>query len=161
MPDDLPPSPEPTSVSTRILKGIAFVLDDLVRVPGTKRRIGLDPLLGLVPGVGDFVTSAAGLALLATGARRKVPVSVYLRMTGNWLLNALVGAIPFLGDAFSFWFKSNRRNYLLLRAHLDSAGAEEAKSSGWWPLVILLSAAVFLFAMLGFVSVWLYRAVFG
>jgi len=107
------------------------------------------------------VSSVAGLTLLAAGARRKVPVSVSLRMAANWVLNALVGAVPFLGDLFSFWFKSNRRNYLLLRAHLDDQPGDAARKAGWWPMVILVSAVAIVCATLGFLAVWAFRVLFG
>ena len=153
--------PEVPKTRARLSKWVAFVLDDLVRIPGTQRRVGLDPILGLIPGAGDFFTSAGGLTLLAAGARRKVPVSVYLRMAANWMLNALIGVLPVIGDLFSFWFKSNRRNYELLRAHLDEQTGESAENAGWWPVAILLSAAAVVFAALGFLAVWVFRQLFG
>ncbi len=136
-------SPKLDEDKSMIAKWLAFVLDDLIRIPGTDRRIGLDPIIGLIPGVGDFLTSTGGLALLAAGAKRRVPKSVYLRMTSNWVLNSLVGAIPFVGDAFSFWYKSNRRNYELLNAHLENTiEAERKRSGGWWGILILSVAVV-------------------
>ncbi len=161
MPDAPDRNPKLALVRARFSKTVAFILDDLIRIPGTNRRVGLDPLIGLLPGAGDFLTSAAGLTLLAAGARRSVPVSVYLRMAGNWALNSLVGALPFVGDVFSFWFKSNRRNYELLRAHLDVQATGGGKPSGWWPLVILLGAATLVFATLGFLALWALRTLFG
>jgi len=161
MSPELPESPKWGVARARFAKTVAFILDDLFRIPGTNRRVGLDPIIGLIPGAGDFLTSASGLALLAAGARRSVPVSVYLRMAGNWVLNSLVGALPFVGDVFSFWFKSNRRNYELLRGHLDAQAAGAGRTSGWWPLVILLGAATLVFATLGFLALWALRALFG
>ena len=161
MPDVPDESPKLEIARPRFSKWVAFVLDDLIRIPGTNRRVGLDPIIGLLPGAGDFFTSAAGLTLLAAGARRKVPVSVYLRMASNWVLNSLVGAIPFAGDAFSFWFKSNRRNYELLRAHLDEQAKPGARKAGWWPMVILLSAVTLVFVTLTFLALWTFRALFG
>ncbi|MEJ6560715.1 MAG: DUF4112 domain-containing protein [Akkermansiaceae bacterium] len=141
-------SPKPDEEKNVISKWIAHVLDDLIRIPGTDRRIGLDPIIGLIPGVGDFLTSTGGLALLAAGAKRRVPKTVYLRMTSNWVLNSLVGAIPFVGDAFSFWYKSNRRNYDLLNAHLENTTeAERKKGGGWWGVIILGIAVLFVISM--------------
>lgn len=154
-PDAAPENP------TKISKWVAFILDDLIRVPGTQRRIGLDPILGLLPGVGDFFTSAGGLTLLAAGAKKKVPVSVYLRMSANWILNAFVGMLPFVGDLFSFWFKSNRRNYELMRAHLDERSGDEAEKSGWAAVFILVVSALFVFTGIGFLAFWVFRRLFG
>ncbi len=146
--------PPPKVDKATISKWIAFLLDDLIKLPGTEKRIGLDPILGLIPGFGDFATSAAGLALLAAGAKKRVPKSVYLRMIANWALNALVGAIPILGDIFSFWYKSNRRNHALLRAHLDETVGEDAEKQGWAPVIILIIVALLVFASIGAVAWW-------
>lgn len=123
-----------------IAKTLAWILDDLIKIPGTDKRIGLDPLLGLIPGVGDFLSSGAGLAILAAGAKKNIPKTVYLRMASNWALNALIGAIPVIGDAFSFWFKSNRRNHSLLSSYANNEITPGAARSSWWPFIILISA---------------------
>lgn len=131
---------EKTDEPSPLAKTLAWLLDDLIKIPGTDKRFGLDPLLGLIPGVGDFLSSGAGLAVLAAGAKRQIPKSVYLRMVSNWALNALIGAIPFVGDAFSFWFKSNRRNHALISTY---AGTAKASSKGtWWPFMILAGAVI-------------------
>jgi hypothetical protein len=93
---------------------VARVLDDLVRVPGTRRRVGVDPVLGLLPGVGDWVGWAASAHLLVAGARLGAPATVILRMAGNALVDAAVGAVPLLGDLFDLGWKANRRNLVLL-----------------------------------------------
>ena len=139
-------------IKTTISKWAAYLLDDFIKIPGTEKRIGLDPIIGLIPGFGDFATSTAGLSLLATGAKKKVPKSVYLRMIANWTLNALIGAIPILGDLFSFWYKSNRRNHTLLRAHLDVAHGEEAERSGWGPVIILIAFIILVFSLISVVA---------
>lgn len=99
------------------LRLITRVMDEALRIPGTRLRFGLDGLLGLLPGAGDAVTAAiSGYALLAaarTGASR----ALLARMAGNILLDAAVGAIPLLGDVFDFGFKANRRNLNLLEQH--------------------------------------------
>ena len=152
-------NPEDKSV---ISKWIAHILDDLIKIPGTDRRIGLDPIIGLIPGVGDFLTSTGGLALLAAGVKKRVPKSVYLRMTSNWVLNSLVGTIPFLGDAFSFWYKSNRRNYELLNDHLkNTTESERKKSSGWWGVAILGSAIVIVVTLFILIGWWISRLIEG
>ncbi|MGJ8696944.1 MAG: DUF4112 domain-containing protein [Verrucomicrobiaceae bacterium] len=144
-----------------VSKWIAFILDDLIRIPGTKRRIGLDPLIGLIPGVGDFLTSTGGLAILAAGAKRRVPKSIYLKMASNWVVNSLIGAIPFVGDAFSFWFKSNRRNYDLLAPHIGETATQERKGGGWWPVMILVAAVVIVFSVIGLMAWWGVRVLGG
>ena len=87
------------------------------RIPGTRRRIGLDGVVGLVPVVGDVLTAAVAFYPLAEGWRHGVPKRVLARMLGNLGLDVTIGAIPILGDLFDMRFKSNRRNVELLRRH--------------------------------------------
>ena len=142
----------------RYAKWMAYILDDLIKVPGTEKRIGLDPIIGLIPGAGDFLTSAAGLSILASSAKKKIPLGIYFRMIANWTLNALIGALPFIGDLFSFWFKSNQRNYHLLRNHLDDE-SENSKSS-WLPFPILGFAVLLVFALIGLLAIWSWKNLF-
>jgi hypothetical protein len=95
----------------------AHLLDDVVRVPGTRMRFGADPLLGLIPILGDPLAALFGGAILVIARRLQVPQPVFMRMWRNVFLNGIIAAVPVLGDAFSFAFKSNARNAaLLLRA---------------------------------------------
>jgi hypothetical protein len=90
------------------------VLDDLVPVPGTSWRVGLDPVLGLVPGLGDWIGWAASLHLLVAGARAGADAATLTRMAANVLLDAVAGAVPVLGDLFDLGWKANTRNLALL-----------------------------------------------
>ncbi len=100
---------------TRTTSGkIASVMDDCFRIPGTNIRFGLDPILGLFPGLGDTVASLIGVAIIGEGSRRGLSRIALATMAMNVLLNAAIGSIPIVGDAFSIWFKSNRRNHDLL-----------------------------------------------
>lgn len=103
------------------LRLIAVVMDNFIRVPGTSRRIGLDPLIGLIPGLGDGATGVAGVMTILRAAQRGVPRLIMAKMALNILLDSGVGAIPVVGDAFSFWFKSFQRNYDLLEQHGNGA----------------------------------------
>ncbi len=96
---------------------LARILDTAVQIPGTGIRIGLDPLLGLLPGIGDALASLVGSAILMMASQLRVPKIVMLRMSVNLLLNGVIGAVPVAGDFFSIWFKSNARNAELLRRH--------------------------------------------
>ena len=83
---------------------------------------------------------------LASATARWLPVGTLARMGGNMILNAAIGAIPVLGDLFSFWFKSNTRNYRLLNTYLESPhGAEEP--GGWWPVILILGVVATVFAL--------------
>lgn len=111
-------------------------MDDFLRVPGTKFRFGLDPIIGLLPGIGDVTSALISAVAFVQAARSGVPKILLARMAMNILINELVGIIPGIGDAFSFWFKSNVRNYELLRRY--SAAPAGSRKSDW----------VFVFAIL-------------
>ena len=96
---------------------LAWVMDDYFRVPGTNRRFGLDPLIGLIPGIGGGATGVLSAFTLFRGAQRGVPKIVLARMALNILIDSGCSAIPVVGDAFSFWFKSFARNHALLTKH--------------------------------------------
>lgn len=96
---------------------IAHILDDALHVPGTKLRIGADPLAGLMPVVGDAISTVWGAAILVSARQLNVPWSVLTRMAYNQFKNGLIGAVPFVGDLYSFGFRSNALNAaLMLRA---------------------------------------------
>jgi hypothetical protein len=94
---------------------LAKVLDTTVKIPGTRLYLGLDPLLGLIPGLGDALANLLGTVILVLAARLQVPKIVVARMSLNLLINGTVGAIPIVGDLFSVWFRSHARNAKLLR----------------------------------------------
>lgn len=124
---------------------IAWVLDDLIPIPGTKFRLGLDPLIGLIPGFGDSSTAVMSSMILIHGLRSGVPRIVLVRMALNVLVNSLVGAIPGLGDLFSAFFKSNRRNVELLDRHAGTA--TRASTTADWIFVGTLIGGVLLIAV--------------
>jgi hypothetical protein len=119
---------------------IAQVLDRSIRLPGTDLRLGLDPLIGLIPGFGDAVASLAGSMILFLAAQLQVPKIVLVRMSINIALNGVIGAIPLFGDLFSLWFQSNVRNVALLERHVAATGRA---STFWdWAFVAGLCAGI-------------------
>ncbi len=100
-----------SSAASRI---VAHWMDELFVIPGTNIRIGLDPIIGLFPGIGDAIASSVGFVILTEGIRQRVPLSALMRMGVNILINDAVGCIPIVGDAFSIWFKSNTLNLAIL-----------------------------------------------
>ena len=109
-----PPAPR----SLEHLQRITWWMDQGLRVPGTNFRFGLDPIIGLVPGFGDAVGALLGGAILLEAVRNRVAHYTLIRMTGNVALDALIGAVPLLGDLFDFGWKANTRNLQLLERHL-------------------------------------------
>src|SRR5712692_5970818 len=134
----LPPEEKERRASLEpLFKWIALIMDDFFRLPGTKLRFGLDPLIGLLPGIGDTASAIVSALALIAAAGRGIPKILLARMSINILINELVGIIPGIGDAFSFWFKSNARNYELLRKH--SASPTRSRKSDWIFVVAVLA----------------------
>jgi hypothetical protein len=131
-----------------LFRWLALIMDDFLRLPGTSLRFGLDPIIGLLPGIGDVASAIISAVALVRAARYGVPKILLVRMATNILVNELVGIIPALGDAFSFWFKSNVRNYELLRRY-SAAPARSRK--GDWIFVIAVLSLLFMIVCAGLI----------
>ena len=107
---------------------LAKLLDTAVGVPGTKLRVGLDALLGLIPGAGDAIGAALSGYIILAAARAGATRATLVRMVGNVAVDTLIGAIPVLGDLFDVAFKSNARNVALLE-RLNAEPAAVARGS--------------------------------
>ncbi|MEL4358188.1 MULTISPECIES: DUF4112 domain-containing protein [unclassified Luteococcus] len=135
-------------------RGLAHTLDDLVRIPGTTITLGVDALLGLVPGVGDAATTAMASLILVDAVRAQVPLPVLARMVANCGLDALLGQLPLVGDLADIGFRSNRKNLRLLeRAVADPRRVERnsvaylAAASAMVLLAVLVMIGATLFAL--------------
>jgi hypothetical protein len=111
--------PVPALERTRL---VAELLDDAIPIPLVDRRIGLDPLIGLLPGAGDAVAGAISLYIVAEALVAGVPASTLSRILLHVLVDVAIGAIPIVGDVFDALWKANRRNVSLLAEHFDAAG---------------------------------------
>jgi hypothetical protein len=100
-----------------MLRRWAVLLDSVFRVPGTRIRFGLDAIIGLVPGLGDFSAPVFAAVLIATGFRMRIPAVVQARMVLNAALDMLMGLVPLLGDLADVAWKANLRNLALLERH--------------------------------------------
>ena len=134
---------------------IAWLLDNSIPIPGTGRRIGIDAIVGFVPGLGDVVSGAIGLIVVARGAALGLPRVVIARMLVNTLLDFLIGSIPVIGDAFDLWFKANARNVGLMRTYL---GDRDRSTAPEWAFFAIL-AGVLVVVAAG--MVWLIGAIIG
>jgi len=134
------------------LRRYADLLDDGIRIPGTRFRIGLDPILGLVPGLGDMFGAVLSVAIIWEAARRGVPRSTLLRMALNVAIDAGVGSVPVAGDAFDALWKANRNNVALLERH---AGLPPSKPSRGIGLILLLVVLVLVCLGLAAGGAWL------
>lgn len=140
---------------TRRLRAVARLMDDLVRIPGTRIRFGLDPLIGMLPVAGDAAGALLSAYSLLVAFRLGAPAPVLLRMGGNIAIDALVGAVPFLGDLFDFGWKANRRNLLLLES-FEASPARVGRVSRALVLLAVL-ALLALLALTGWLGFWLVR----
>ena len=99
------------------LKRLADLMDAAFRIPGTQRKIGLDSLIGLIPGVGDLATTTVSLYIIREAWLLGLPKRKLAKMTWNVAVDAVVGAVPLFGDLFDFAFKSNSKNVALIAKH--------------------------------------------
>ncbi|GAA0554341.1 DUF4112 domain-containing protein [Halorubrum ejinorense] len=113
----------PESVDRAAVKRVlivAYVLDEGVRVPFIGYRIGIDPLLGILPGAGDVLSGGLSLYIVVEAARLGVSVTTLLRMIANISLDVVAGTIPVVGDLFDVVWKANTRNFELVVEELTA-----------------------------------------
>lgn len=115
---DLPMGTDALSVRRRI-EGMEKLLENSFTIPGVNYRVGLDSIAGLVPVVGDLVTAAMGMWLVWEAKNLGMPKWKLIHMTGNVAVDTAIGAIPVVGDAIDFFFRSNTRNLKIVKRHLD------------------------------------------
>ena len=104
------------------LDRLARLLDTAISIPGTKIRFGADAIVGLVPGIGDAVTTGLSAYIVYEAHRLGVPRPLLARMVANVAADGLLGAVPIVGDVFDVMWKANRRNLRLLREHFEREG---------------------------------------
>jgi hypothetical protein len=136
------------------LRNVARLLDSAFRIPGTTYRIGLDPILGFLPGFGDLVSPLFALAIVWNARTFGVPRIVVIRMLVNVAIDAVLGAVPLIGDLFDFTWKANSMNLALLERH---AAGERAETTGDWVFVgavmlILMGIAALPFLLIGWLA---------
>jgi hypothetical protein len=132
----------------RRFAAVSRVMDELVAIPGTSIRVGLDPIVGLVPVVGDAISAVVGFWLIAEASRFGIPRIVVGRMIANTLIDMGVGSIPVLGDLFDVASRSNSRNLSLFRRHaLDSRASTRGEKLALAGIVLLLVGLVWLVAI--------------
>ena len=131
-----------TTERIRRLRSLAWLLDNSIPLPGGY-RIGLDPLVGLVPGVGDAIGALLSAFIINEARSLGAPRSILLRMVGNVAFETVVGAIPFAGDIFDAVFKANSRNLALLANYqLDPIGSRRSSRFFMFGFSLLLVAVV-------------------
>lgn len=169
---DLPPTDKPPSNqlsygehrwpaargATRVIETWVFWLDNALRVPGTSFRIGLDPVLGLIPGVGDALGGVMSLGVVFLALQYGLPVQVVAKMVWNIAVDAGLGSVPAVGDVFDFAWRANRKNLELLREHQSaqlSAQTPARRGRHRLQLVLLTLLAVVCVVLPVAVTAWL------
>ena len=160
---------KPDSSTRRIepnLDLLAKWTDSVFEIPGTGIRFGLDAIVGLIPGLGDTLTSFFSLYILTAARRHGVPRITVWRMAMNLALDFVLGSLPFLGDMFDVYWKANEKNVALLKRHAWSTPAEERRSTASdWLFVggLIAGLLVILIGSLTvalFLTAWLARLIF-
>lgn len=140
---------EESYLSDEHLEHLVALLDDIFRIPMTGIRFGLDPLIGLIPGLGDWITGAISFLIIVAAWQRGLPRVALARMVANIGIDSLAGTVPVLGDVFDVGWKSNRKNFTLLQAYREP----KRRSQTWrdWVFLVLLVGTVGLLLVLPFV----------
>ncbi|MDF1819495.1 MAG: DUF4112 domain-containing protein [Immundisolibacteraceae bacterium] len=132
-----------SAASLSNLDKLAWYLDSSIRIPGTKWTIGLDGLLGLIPGVGDLAAGAISSYILMQAVQKGVSGLVIARMLINIAVDTVVGAVPVVGDIFDFAFKANLRNVNLIHSYEQDPKKIKRRSGLGVAAVILAILALF------------------
>lgn len=129
----------------RTTRALTFVLEDLVPIPGTRARVGLDPLLSLIPWAGSVAGAVFGSALMFDAIRLRAPVPVLVRMLGNWTFDWLIGLIPYAGPLLDAAWRSNSKNLALLNRTIADRDQVRDATIAYW---ITVAAILLVMAML-------------
>jgi len=145
--DGLPTTrlPLPPGSPARISRTFAWLLDDLIGVPGTRLRFGVDPILSLVPFAGTAVGAVMGSVILVDAIRLRAPVSVLIRMVGNYVIDWLVGLLPFLGAFLDAAYRSNHKNFKLLERTI--ADREQVRRTTFWYWISIVAMVMVIIAV--------------
>lgn len=149
--------------SLRRIRRISHLLDNAIPIPGTKYRIGLDPILGLIPGGGDLISSIFAGYVVFKSAQMGVPRETLVQMAANIVFDTFAGTVPVAGDLLDVTWKANVKNIELLDAHLGSP--EPGKKADWLFVAGLLLGLMLIVGGVIFLSVmlfgWLFQVITG
>ena len=138
-------APVPSANALHRVERVAKVLDDVFHIPGTRIKVGLDSVIGLIPVVGDVAGVALGSWFIYEAHRLGAPAALKWKMARNVGIDAISGFVPVLGDMVDVAYRSNRRNLQLLRGHFNPAAESQvARLSPWLKLAATLSVAALL-----------------
>lgn len=151
------------SASLQRLRSLAHFLDNAIAIPGTRFRVGIDPLIGLLPGGGDLVTAAFSVYIVWEAARLGLPRATVTKMVSNLVLDTVAGSVPVVGDLLDVTWKANSKNVALLEAHLAAPAPQKRADRGY--VLLLLVGFILLVIGVAALGVWLvallWRTIFG
>lgn len=160
------PSRKPVESQTRTIRRLrrfSYLLDSAIRIPGTPYRIGIDPLLDILPIGGDFIGAALSIYIVFEAARMGVSRPILVQMVSNILLDTVIGTVPVLGTVADAVWKANGKNLDLLETELNIPQSE--KKADWLFLALLIGGLLIAIVVLAAISVmilrWLWTAIFG
>jgi hypothetical protein len=161
------PSRQPIDAHTptiQRLRRLSYVLDNAIAIPGTRYRVGLDPILGLLPGAGDFVGAGLSAYIVLEAARLGIPRSLMVQMVTNILFETVAGSVPVVGDLVDVTWKANAKNIALLEEHLEIPRPRQRRVD-WLFLALLLGVLLLIVMAVAAISVitlrWLLGAITG
>lgn len=137
---------------------LADLLDQRFTIPGTSIRIGLDPIVSLIPGVGDLLANLTGSLIIVIAAQLGVPKIVLARMGINVAINTLLGAVPIFGDVISIWYRSNIKNVELLERYLGRQ-SKRTESKDWLFVIALVVGLLLLLGGIVVFGIWLLKLI--
>ncbi|HEY1236155.1 MAG TPA: DUF4112 domain-containing protein [Candidatus Binatia bacterium] len=142
----------------RIARFLADLLDQRFTIPGTSIRIGLDPIIGVIPGIGDLLANLTGSLILMIAAQLGVSKIVIARMGINVAINTLLGAVPIFGDVISIWYRSNVKNVELLERHVGRQ-SKRADSKDWLFVIALIVGLLLLLGGIAVFGIWVVKQI--
>lgn len=142
----------------RLARFLADLLDQRFTIPGTSIRIGLDPIISIIPGIGDLLANLTGSFIVIIAAQLGVPKIVLARMAINIAINTLLGAIPIFGDVISIWYRSNVKNVELLERHVGRQ-SKRADSKDWLFVIALIVGLLLLLGGIAVFGIWVVKQI--
>jgi hypothetical protein len=145
----------------RLIEFLSRLMDAQFELPGVGWRFGLDPLIGLIPAIGDLVSTVVSLYIIGLAGRYGLPRITLARMSLNVLVDMLLGAVPLAGDLFDVWWKANQRNARLLAERLadQSLESRRAKTADWLFVTAMIVGLALVFVGLIALAVFVFAAV--
>jgi hypothetical protein len=137
---------------------LADLLDQRFTIPGTSIRIGLDPIVSLIPGIGDLLANLTGSVIIVIAAQLGVPKIVLARMGINVAINTLLGAVPIFGDVISIWYRSNIKNVELLERYVGRQ-SKRAESKDWLFVIALVVGLLLLLGGIVVFGIWILKLI--